>query len=78
MLLSKVRDPLHDAGEKRLREWHESYEVSVGILTGRLSDSAFGSTNFHSYADVKEFPDWATDRDYRAKLGALYFYELER
>lgn len=74
----KVRDPLGAAGEKRKQEWRESYEVAGAILSHKVTDTTFGSTNFHSYADVKEFPDWATDKDYRAKLGEIYFYELER
>jgi len=73
----KVRDPLHDAGEKRLREWHESYEVSAGILAGRLSDTAFGSTNFHSFKRKEDFPFWATDSNFKVKLGDIYFYGLE-
>lgn len=74
----KVRDPLNGAGEKRKQEWQESYEVAREILFNGATDTAFGSTNFHSYADVRDFPDWATDKSHRTKIGEIYFYELER
>lgn len=74
----KVRDPLSDTSENRLQQWKESYEVAVGVLSTKLSDTAKGATNFHSFTDPKDFPNWATRETYRAKLGDIYFYELEK
>lgn len=74
----KVRDPLSDTSENRLQQWQESYEIAVGILSGKLSDTAKGATNFHSFKDLKDFPSWATEQTYRAKWGDIYFYELEK
>ena len=74
----KVRDPLSDISENRLLQWKESYEVAIGILSGRLSDTTSGATNFHSFKDPKDFPSWATEQTYRAKWGDIYFYELEK
>lgn len=74
----KIRDPLSDTSENRLQQWQESYEVTAGLLSGKLSDTAKGATNFHSFTDPKDFPNWATKETYRAKLGDIYFYELEK
>lgn len=74
----KVRNPFNDTSEKRKKEWQESYEVAVGILSGKLPDPAAGATNFHSYTNLETFPDWATKENYKTKLGDIYFYELEK
>ena len=74
----KVRDPLNNASETRKKEWQESYEVAIGVLSGDLSDTTNGATNFHSYTHPEEFPNWATKENYKTKLGDIYFYELEK
>lgn len=74
----KVRDPLNDNSKERLQEWHESYEVVTGVLSGNLSDFSNGATNFHSFKDPRNFPGWATKEAFRIKLGNIYFYELEK
>jgi spore germination cell wall hydrolase CwlJ-like protein len=74
----KVRDPLSNASEKRKQEWSESYAVAKNVLSRSVVDTVPGSTNFHSYTDIKEFPFWATDKNYRGKIGKIYFYELEK
>lgn len=74
----KVRDPLNNASEKRKQEWSESYEVAKNVLSRSVVDTVPGSTNFHSYTDINEFPFWATDKNYRGKIGKIYFYELEK
>ena len=74
----KVRDPFSDTSQNRLEQWQESYEVAVGILSDNLSDTASGSTNFHSYTDPQDFPSWATEETFKREIGDLYFYELER
>ncbi len=73
----KARDPLSDVSETRRKEWQESYEVAVGVLSGVLSDTTNGATNFHSFKKPKDFPVWATKETYKIKLGDIYFYELE-
>lgn len=74
----KVRDPLSNTSENRLLQWRDSFEVAAGILSGRLSDTTSGATNFHSFKDTKDFPSWATEETYRAKWSDIYFYELEK
>lgn len=73
----KVRNPLADAGERRRKEWFESYDVARGVLAGALTDPTSGATNFHSFKRKEEFPDWATDEAWKVTLGDIYFYELE-
>lgn len=74
----KVRDPFKDTSEKRRKEWQECYEIAVSILSGNLSDTADGATNFHSFQIPKDFPVWATKETFKIKLGNIYFYELEK
>lgn len=74
----KVRDPLDDTSERRRREWQESYQIAGGVLTGNISDTTNGATNFHSFKDSKDFPVWATKDTYKIKFGDIYFYELEK
>ena len=74
----KVRNPLKDSSEKRLREWQEIYKLAVDVISGNLSDPTEGATNFHSYTNQTMFPPWATEERFRIKLGSIYFYELEK
>lgn len=73
----KVRNPLGDLSDKRKKEWQESYEIATDILAGKIPDPTNGATNFHSFKDPKDFPNWATEETYKTKLGDIYFYELE-
>lgn len=75
----KTRDPFADADEKRRKEWFESHKVSQGILVGTLTDPTSGATNFHSFSEEERFrfPSWATEQNFKVKLGDIYFYELE-
>ncbi|MDA2936541.1 cell wall hydrolase, partial [Patescibacteria group bacterium AH-259-L05] len=72
-----VRDPLDNADLLTQKAWKESYNIARGILDGSLEDSTSGATNFHSYKEREEFPDWATKENFKIKLGDIYFYELE-
>jgi len=76
----KVRDPLADAGEKRRKEWSDSYGVAKGVLAGTLTDPTLNATNFHSFSEKERFrfPSWATEQNFKVKLGDIYFYELEK
>jgi len=73
----KVRDPLKSASEARKKAWVESYEVALGILSGAVSDTTNGATNFHSFTKPEDFPSWATEENFKVKIGDFYFYELE-
>lgn len=73
----KVRDPLKEAGEATKQAWQDSYEVAKGILSKSLIDPTNGATNFHSFINKEDFPDWATEENFKIKLGDIYFYELE-
>lgn len=75
--IPKVRDPLNGVSDHRKKEWQESCEIAVGIITGQLSDPTNGATNFHSFTDPKDFPVWATSSNFKVKLGDLFFYALE-
>lgn len=73
----KVRDPLGKAGEDRVKAWYDSYHAARGVLDGSLTDPTFGATNFHSFPDPQMFPSWATQKNFKIKIGKIYFYELE-
>lgn len=73
----KVRNPLKKASPKTKQAWEQSYAIAKGILDNSLSDPTSGATNFHSFTDKEDFPFWATDNNFKIKLGDLYFYELE-
>lgn len=75
--LDKVRDPLNKAGEDRKKAWLDSYKAAAGILDESLTDPTSGATNFHSFNDPQMFPSWATEKNFKIKIGAIYFYELE-
>ncbi|MBI3443742.1 cell wall hydrolase [Candidatus Woesebacteria bacterium] len=73
----KVRDPLNNADEATRQAWQESYEVAKGTLNNSLTDTTSGATHFHSYTQQKDFPSWATEKNFKVKLGNIYFYELD-
>lgn len=54
-----------------------SYEAAKGILSESLKDPTNEATNFHSFSNTEEFPSWATEENFKIKLGDIYFYELE-
>lgn len=57
---------------------HNLAKIAAGILSGVLSETTSGVTNFHSFTNPKDFPDWAATKEtYKTKLGGIYFYELE-
>lgn len=71
----KVRNPLSGVSEK---EWRESYEIAVKVLSGKISDLTSGATHFYSTADNIGFPSWTTKETLRIKIGITYFYELNK
>lgn len=76
----KVRDPLVNASEERRKEWATAYGVAQSVLAGTLTDPTSGATNFHSFSEEERFrfPSWATEQNFKIKLGDIYFYELEK
>lgn len=72
-----IEDPLENASEATKQAWDGSYKVAGGILDKSLADPTNGATNFHSFINQKDFPAWATEENFKVKLGSLYFYELE-
>lgn len=75
-----VRDPLRGADETTREAWNESYAVATGILNSSLTDPTDGATHFHSYPEdePEKFPPWATEENFKIKIGDILFYELER
>ena len=75
---AKVRDPLSNSSSIRREAWFESFDCAQLILSGQTLDPTKKSTSFHSYADLKDFPNWATETNFKIKIGDIYFYELDR
>lgn len=73
----KARDPLNNSSPATKDAWNQSYDIAIGILDNSLSDPTSGATNFHSFTDKENFPFWASDENFKVKIGDLYFYELE-
>jgi hypothetical protein len=72
----KVRDPFHKNVEKSI--WEKCYEVAEIVIGGRTEDPTFGATHFHSFKYKKDFPDWATEENFKIKIDKVYFYEPPR
>lgn len=72
-----VENPLENANEATKQAWDDSYKIAGGILNKSLVDPTNGATNFHSFTNQKDFPGWATEENFKIKLGDIYFYELE-
>ena len=71
---NKVRNPLLNNINRST--WNECYEVAQFVLSGQVTDPTFGATHFHSFKHQKDFPHWATKKNFKVKIDAVYFYEL--
>lgn len=50
----KFVDPLNNAGDKRIRAWQESYEISRNLLSGKTANPT-EATHFHGRGVTKEW-----------------------
>lgn len=75
-----VRNPLQNATKPTMDAWKESYKIASGILDGSFDDPTDGATHFHSFTERQKglWPSWAVEKNFKMKLGDIYFYELER
>ncbi len=71
----KVRDPFYKNVSVLI--WTQCYEVAGVVLRWEISDPTFGATHFHSYKKQKDFPWWATKKNFKVKIDEMYFYELK-
>lgn len=71
----KVKNPLNNNIERSI--WDESYKAAEIVLNGQTKDPTSGATYFHSFDKKKNFPRWATKKNFKIKIDAVYFYELK-
>ncbi|MBI2017988.1 cell wall hydrolase [Candidatus Daviesbacteria bacterium] len=76
--MDEVRDPLLGADETTKQAWFDSYKIAQELLAGSVEDPTNGATHFHSYQRLDDFPSWATEKNFKVKIGRIYFYELEK
>lgn len=74
----KVINPLLESDEATKQAWLDSYKVAQELLVGSVKDPTNGATHFHSYKRLQDFPSWAIEKNFKVKVGKMYFYELEK
>lgn len=71
------QDPLNGADAVRYRTWDECANIALLLMTGELKDTIKGATHFIVPYKGFRWPKWANEKNFRIKIDAVYFYELD-
>lgn len=69
-----VENPLHTGKNIDKAAWLKCYDIATQVIDGEVSDPTHGAN--HYYDKSISNPPWATQTNFKIKIGPFYFHEL--